>query len=125
MTWGQRFAIFRVWWADNGAAFGLPVAILAIGLILFLAFQLITSVTGPPTGPGEQLAGRVISVVPPVDARYYNQANVLVELSDGLRLTLDVPPTQTCRPGATAVVTRTPTKGGRVHYLKSCANAGR
>jgi hypothetical protein len=123
MTWDQRITAFRFWLSDNGAAFGIPVAVAAIGLILFLVFGLVTSVTGPPTGPGQELAGRVISSVPPVDPRYYNQANVLVELTNGMRLTLGVPPTQTCLPGAAAVVTRTPTKGGQVHYLKSCTTA--
>ncbi|MDB5468952.1 MAG: hypothetical protein JWR84_512 [Caulobacter sp.] len=69
------------------------------------------------------MVGRVISEVPPAVPQYYNQATVLVELSDGMRLQLDVPPTQTCPPGAAAVVTRTPIKGSQVHYLKSCTTA--
>jgi hypothetical protein len=121
MTWAQRIATFRFWLSDNGASFGVPVALLAIGLILALGLFAITSVTGPATGPGQEMAGRVISTIPPADPADYNHANVMVELVDGMRLRLHVPLTQTCLPGAAAVVIRTPIKGSQIHDLKSCA----
>lgn len=124
MTWNQRIAAFRFWLSDHGAAFGIPVAVAVFGLILFLFFAVVTSITGPPTGPGQEMTGRVLSVIPPVDPRYYNQANVMVKLTDGMVLSLAVPLTQTCPPGAAAVVTRTPIKGSQIHYLKSCTTAG-
>ncbi|MDB5468951.1 MAG: hypothetical protein JWR84_511 [Caulobacter sp.] len=34
MTWAQRIARVRFWWTDNGAAFGVPVAVVVIGAVI-------------------------------------------------------------------------------------------
>ena len=115
MTWRQRIAFLQDWLRENAGILGVPIALLSLVIIL----AALSALRPRPTGPAEEIGGRIISETR-VDPQYYNETRVVVELVDGVRFTTGIPLAQTCRVGDRALVARRKAGGGRDHRLLSC-----